>query len=93
MEVFQTGAHYHLIHSLALVMVGILRERLAGGRQIRWAARLMLGGIVLFSGSLYALAITGIRGLGAITPLGGLCFLTAWALLVLSARRPSTSET
>jgi uncharacterized membrane protein YgdD (TMEM256/DUF423 family) len=72
---WQTGAQYHLIHALA---VG-----LAPGRSV--AAWLFLGGVVLFSGSLYAMTLTGKRALGAITPIGGLLFLGGWAALAASA--------
>ena len=90
LQVWQTGVQYHLIHGLALVLVGILagQEQTKALRNSGW---LMVGGIVIFSGSLYALAITGIKYLGAITPLGGLCFLIAWATLAVSfGRRPQT---
>jgi uncharacterized membrane protein YgdD (TMEM256/DUF423 family) len=75
--VFETGARYHMYHSLALVAVGWLAASRGGAADA--AGALFLAGIVLFCGSLYALALTGIRKLGAITPLGGLCFLLAWA--------------
>lgn len=83
---FETGARYHMYHSLGLIAVGLIAQArpsplLAGAG---WA---MVAGILLFSGSLYALALTGIRGLGAITPLGGLGFLAGWALLALGAWR------
>ena len=85
LDVYATAAEYHLIHSAALLAIGIFMTgpgRLSGAK---WAARLMLLGIVLFSGSLYLLAITGVRALGAITPLGGIAFLAAWGLLAASA--------
>ncbi|HZO91724.1 MAG TPA: DUF423 domain-containing protein [Chthonomonadaceae bacterium] len=83
-EVYQTGAHYHLIHALALLLIAILAERWRSPL-VEWSGWLLFAGIVLFSGSLYALAISGVRPLGAITPLGGLCFLAGWALLVVAA--------
>jgi uncharacterized membrane protein YgdD (TMEM256/DUF423 family) len=91
LETYQTGAHYHLIHAVALLFVGLLLERLSGDaravRLVRLAGTLFAVGILLFSGSLYALAVTAIRPLGAITPFGGVCFLTGWALLVAVSRR------
>lgn len=87
MEVYNTGAHYHLIHALALVFVGLLADRLTARHLTVWVGRLFAAGVVLFSGSLYLLAVTGVRWLGAITPLGGVCFLTGWALLAVAAAR------
>src|SRR5438309_1575469 len=76
---YQIGVHYHLIHVLAILFVALVADKL-NTRIVGW---LWVAGIVLFSGSLYALALTGIRVLGAITPLGGVCFLAGWALLVV----------
>lgn len=91
LETYETGAHYHLIHAVALLVVGLLAERLAtdtrATRLVRVAGILFTVGIVLFSGSLYVLAVTDIRPLGAITPFGGVCFLTGWALLVAAVSR------
>ncbi len=91
LPVFETGARYHMFHALALLGVAWLaldpRRPLVDAAGIAFTL-----GIVLFSGSLYLLALTGIRKLGAITPLGGLAFLAGWALLFVSALRspPST---
>ena len=79
LEVFKTGAHYHMVHALAM--------GLAAMAQARWAAPLFLGGIVLFSGSLYLLALTGTGWLGAVTPVGGVLFLAGWSALAYSALR------
>ena len=80
LAVFETGVRYQMFHALALLVTAIAIARFDG-----WVARAagwcFLTGIVLFSGSLYALALTGVRTLGAITPLGGLAFLAGWALL------------
>ncbi|WP_019939151.1 DUF423 domain-containing protein [Bordetella sp. FB-8] len=78
--VWQTGVQYHLIHALGLFAVAWLRARHPQARLLWAAGWLMFAGIVLFSGSLYMLALTGIRWLGAVTPLGGLAFLLAWAM-------------
>lgn len=85
LAVFETGARYQMYHALGLLAVGAL---VALGRSTGAVGWLMLAGIVLFSGSLYALALTQVRVLGAITPLGGLCFLTAWLWLAISMLRP-----
>jgi len=81
---FETGARYQMYHALGLLAVAFA---LGQGRSASTAGWAMLAGIVLFSGSLYALALTGIRPLGAITPLGGLCFLAGWAMFVWSVLR------
>ena len=84
MAVFQTGVQYHMAHALALILVSATLGRLSGWL-IQTAGWLFVAGIVLFSGSLYALAISGVTILGAITPLGGLCFLAGWACLAFAA--------
>jgi uncharacterized membrane protein YgdD (TMEM256/DUF423 family) len=77
LAVFETGARYQMFHALALIAVSWLATTRRQPADI--AGALFLAGIVLFSGSLYALALSGVRKLGAITPLGGLCFLLGWA--------------
>jgi uncharacterized membrane protein YgdD (TMEM256/DUF423 family) len=83
LAVYETGARYQLYHALALLAVSLAASRWPGGG---WAAPgwLFTAGIVVFSGSLYVLALTGTRWLGAVTPLGGLCFLAGWAMLALA---------
>jgi uncharacterized membrane protein YgdD (TMEM256/DUF423 family) len=86
LAVFETGVRYQLLHALALVLIGVLAHR----RQERLttaAGWLFTLGIVLFSGSLYALTLGGVTSLGMVTPIGGLCFLAGWACLALSASR------
>jgi uncharacterized membrane protein YgdD (TMEM256/DUF423 family) len=82
--VFETGVRYQLYHAVALVAVAGIMPRL-GSRLAVWAGWLFTLGIVLFSGSLYVLALSGVRVLGAITPLGGVAFLAGWALLAYAA--------
>lgn len=84
LAVWQTGAQYQLAHALALVAVGLLAGR-APGAATAAAGWLFLAGTALFSGSLYALALTGVRALGAVTPLGGVAFLGGWAALAWTA--------
>lgn len=84
--IFETGARYHMYHALGLVAVGLLGH-IRPSSLLSGAGWAMLVGIVLFSGSLYALALTGVRALGAITPLGGLGFLAGWLLLAIAAWR------
>ena len=89
---FQTAAQYHMYHSLALLGVGVLCTQFPAASQLRWSGYLFLLGILLFSGSLYLLAITGTRWLGAITPLGGVAFLGGWACLCWFAINQSFPE-
>jgi|TARA_B110000881_G_C18547201_1_gene501907 uncharacterized membrane protein YgdD (TMEM256/DUF423 family) len=87
LNTFQTGVQYHMYHTLALFGIGLLMLNFPASSLLRISAYLMMTGIFLFSGSLYLLSITGIRWLGAVTPLGGLCFLAAWALIVWFAAK------
>lgn len=85
LSVYETAVQYHFYHALALFGVALL---MANGWQhslLKASGVLFLAGLVLFSGSLYALALSGVKVLGAITPLGGLCFLAAWACLFAAA--------
>lgn len=88
LEVFETAARYQMYHALALFAAAWLMsqgERVAAlAGPGAWA---LVAGTVLFSGSLYAMALTGVRGLGAITPLGGVCFIAGWLLLAGAALR------
>jgi uncharacterized membrane protein YgdD (TMEM256/DUF423 family) len=99
LEVYRTGVQYHLIHAVALLFVGMLAERFPDRPALRRAGWLFVAGIIVFAGSLYALALTSllpsgpVRVLGAITPLGGVCFLVGWALLAIgvSSRLSTTA--
>lgn len=86
LAVFQTGTHYQLIHALALLGAAIL-ALIAPGRLVNLAGAFFAIGILLFSGSLYALTLSGIAKLGIITPFGGLAFLAGWACLGVLAWR------
>jgi uncharacterized membrane protein YgdD (TMEM256/DUF423 family) len=86
LAIWETGARYHVLHALAMLAAGWACERWPGAYPIA-AGWLFLSGIALFSGSLYALALTGVRALGAITPVGGLCFIAGWACLAMAATR------
>jgi len=79
LTVWETAVQYHLVHALGLVLIGLAALHIPGAA-IRWAGWLMLAGAVLFSGSLYLLAGTGTRWLGAVTPVGGVLLLAAWAV-------------
>jgi uncharacterized membrane protein YgdD (TMEM256/DUF423 family) len=85
---WSTAADYHLAHSLLLVLVGLLALQVrAPGAPLRVAGIAALLGVLLFSGSLYTMTLTGIRALGAVTPLGGLAFLVAWAAVAYAGWR------
>jgi len=84
LRIWETGAHYHLIHALALIAAAWAIQRFPGALSVA-AGWCFLFGILIFSGSLYTLAFTGIRWLGAITPIGGVLFIVGWVLLALSA--------
>ena len=84
MATYQTGAQYHLFHALGLLAVGLTLTQLAESALLKWSGWLMLAGIVIFSGSLYVLGITGWKWLGSITPLGGLSFIVAWVLFTVA---------
>jgi uncharacterized membrane protein YgdD (TMEM256/DUF423 family) len=84
LAVFETAVRYQMYHALAIFGVGLLAAPM-GGPLVRAAAWLFAAGIILFSGSLYALALTGSTRLGAITPIGGLAFLAGWACLIVAA--------
>jgi uncharacterized membrane protein YgdD (TMEM256/DUF423 family) len=84
LTIFETGVRYHMYHALALLLTALLAARLPG-KAIMAAGWLFIAGIVLFSGSLYVLAVTGVTALGAITPFGGVAFLAGWAALAIAA--------
>lgn len=87
LEVWQTAVFYHLVHALAVLLVALLAVRL--GASVGWIAMLFIAGILLFSGSLYALVLTGMRPLGMITPIGGVLFIAGWLWLAVTAWRVS----
>jgi uncharacterized membrane protein YgdD (TMEM256/DUF423 family) len=80
MAVYKTGVEYHFYHALGLIMVGLAGFHLPQSAWLKSAGWAMIAGIVLFSGSLYLLCLSGQTWLGAITPFGGAAFITAWAL-------------
>lgn len=87
LAVFQTGVQYQFYHSLGLILVGILAQLYRGTSLPAASGLLMAAGILLFSGSLYALSTTGIRTLGIITPFGGMAFIAAWLMLAIGIWR------
>ncbi|NHN29140.1 DUF423 domain-containing protein [Paenibacillus agricola] len=86
---FQTGVQYQMYHSLGLIAVGLIAAHFPKSLHLVRAGWLMLAGIVLFSGSLYVLSLTGYTKLGIITPFGGVAFLLAWLFVALAVRKPT----
>ncbi|MEM1367168.1 MAG: DUF423 domain-containing protein [Cyanobacteria bacterium P01_H01_bin.15] len=87
LEIFATGTQYQMYHALGLLLVALLllSDPLVGNGALQAAGYAFITGTFLFSGSLYALSVTGIRWLGAITPIGGVAFLVGWICLLLAA--------
>jgi len=88
LNTFQIGVQYQMYHSLALILLVILYRQLPQSLLL-YSAGFMFAGIVLFSGSLYMLALTQIKWFGPVTPLGGVCFIVGWALLIAAALKGS----
>jgi uncharacterized membrane protein YgdD (TMEM256/DUF423 family) len=87
LAVYQTAVNYHVYHALGLLAVGVLALHLPETALLRWAGILLAVGVLVFSGSLYALSLSGIRGLGAITPFGGVALIAGWLLLAIAVVR------
>ncbi|CRK82581.1 DUF423 domain-containing protein [Neobacillus massiliamazoniensis] len=85
LEIWKTGVNYQMFHALGMLAVATILGQYAACSIFRWSGWLMLIGVILFSGSLYVLSLTKISIIGAITPIGGVCFLAAWLLLVIGA--------
>jgi uncharacterized membrane protein YgdD (TMEM256/DUF423 family) len=79
---WETGVLYQLVHGLALLVVGVLLQQQFSAR-LSWVSGLLITGVLLFSGSLYALTLGGPRWLGPITPLGGVCLISGWCLMAI----------
>jgi len=92
LHTYQTGVDYQMWHSLALILIGLSLQRMHTSRLLMLSAWIMLSGIILFSGSLYLLAITEIRWLGMITPFGGVSFLVAWVLFAIAIVKSPISD-
>jgi uncharacterized membrane protein YgdD (TMEM256/DUF423 family) len=89
LAVYHTGVEYHFYHALGLLAVGLVAQRLPDSNWLRASGWLMLAGIVIFSGSLYLLALTGVRAFGAVTPFGGVAFMLAWVMFAVAVvKRP-----
>ncbi|ASD67888.1 DUF423 domain-containing protein [Pseudoalteromonas piscicida] len=84
--IFNTAAQYQMTHGLAIIATAFL---IKWGLKVQVAGGFFIAGVLLFSGSLYLLALTGMKWLGPITPIGGICFLIAWVLLIVQAAKSS----
>jgi len=85
LEIWKTGVTYQMFHATGILIIGILLGKSGVSSLFSWSGWLMLAGIILFSGSLYLLSLTKVGVLGAITPIGGVCFLAAWVLMIVGA--------
>lgn len=88
-ETYETGVRYHFYHSLGLGFVALAMDRFGSRTLMLWSGWLMAAGIVLFSGSLYLLAASGLRWLALVTPVGGVAFLLAWTFFLAAVLRRS----
>ena len=86
LAIWETAVQYQMYHAIGLIVIGILMSTSIIGHvsQLSWAGNLMLAGIIIFSGSLYVLSLSGIGVLGAITPIGGVAFLAAWVMVIVA---------
>jgi uncharacterized membrane protein YgdD (TMEM256/DUF423 family) len=91
LQTWKTGVEYHFYHALGLLLIGVLSVS-KQSNLLNWSAIFLFAGIILFSGSLYILAITGIKWLGAITPLGGISFIVGWVLLAVAVFKGFTAR-
>jgi uncharacterized membrane protein YgdD (TMEM256/DUF423 family) len=90
LALFETASRYQMYHALALLVVGVMSIHAQFSRRmLKFAALAFILGIILFSGSLYLLALLGVSWLGAITPLGGIAFLSGWLLMMVAALKPA----
>lgn len=85
LQVFETGVRYHMYSALGLMLIALLAKQIGGSKLALMGARLILAGTVLFSGSLYALTLTGVSKLGIITPFGGVALIAGWAYVIAAA--------
>jgi uncharacterized membrane protein YgdD (TMEM256/DUF423 family) len=92
--IWDTAVQYQMFHAAALILVGILSSKslLGESKQLNVATNCFNFGILFFTGSLFILAITGIKWLGAVTPIGGVLFLIGWAMIIVSAKKANTTK-
>ncbi|KEO74730.1 DUF423 domain-containing protein [Anditalea andensis] len=83
-DTFETGVKYHFYHAIALVLTGLIGHHPYSKKWLKWSSLGFISGILIFSGSLYTLSLTGVTWLGAITPLGGIAFILGWIFLAIA---------
>lgn len=91
LAVYKTGVEYQFYHALGLLLIGVIGFRIES-KWLRWSGIALVAGIILFSGSLYALSISGTKVLGAITPIGGLSFVAGWIFLVIGILKKTSAD-
>lgn len=91
-EVYKTGVEYHFYHAIGLLLIGVASFHIEKSAWLIWSSRLMIIGILIFSGSLYILTLTNTGWLGAITPLGGVAFILGWSFFAVSASKESKNQ-
>ncbi|MDR4950109.1 DUF423 domain-containing protein [Neobacillus cucumis] len=85
LDIWKTGVTYQMFHAIGILIIAMLLGKVPMSSLFNWSGWLMLAGIIFFSGSLYILSLTKVGVLGAITPIGGVCFLAAWVLMIVGA--------
>lgn len=90
-EVYKTGVEYHFYHAIGLLILGVISINIPGKKWISWSGYCFTAGILIFSGSLYLLTLTDTGWLGAITPIGGVLFITGWILLAVAVISENTA--
>ncbi|MBM7653946.1 DUF423 domain-containing protein [Neobacillus cucumis] len=85
LDIWKTGVTYQMFHAIGILIIAMLLGKVPMSSLFNWSGWLMLAGIIFFSGSLYILSLTKVGVLGAITPIGGVCFLAAWVLMIIGA--------
>ena len=92
LEIFQTGVQYQMIHGLGLILIAILGALDVSRRLLMLAAGFLVAGVVMFSGSLYVLALTELHWIGPVTPVGGLCFMVGWVSVVIAGLQQGNDQ-
>lgn len=87
LDTWQTAVRYEMLHAAGLLVLGLLTIKWQESKLLHWSGWMMFAGIILFSGSLYILCLTGFGGLGAITPIGGFLFIGSWILIMIASKK------
>ncbi|MGO4547010.1 DUF423 domain-containing protein [Paenibacillus sp. 2TAB23] len=87
LEIFETGVRYHMYNALGLMLIALFAKQIAAGKLVLNGGRLILTGMIIFSGSLYILALTSFSKLGMVTPLGGVAILAGWTCVIIAAMK------